>query len=129
MQDMYHTYGYYKEGLSYITLEGAEGAEKIVQIMKAVREDFPKTIGNEKVYSIRDYLKQREINLETNTESKINLNKSDVLYFTFENHSFCCLRPSGTEPKIKLYVGVKADTAEQAEKRLQNIKEGIEKYF
>lgn len=129
MEDMYKTYGYYKESLSYIILEGAEGAEKIAKIMEAVRKNLPNVIGNEKVCTIRDYLKQREVNLENNTEKEITLNKSDVLYFTFENNGFCCLRPSGTEPKIKLYIGVKSNTSEEAVIKLNDIKKGIEKYF
>lgn len=129
IEQMYKTYGYFKEDLSYIVMEGLEGAQKIDNIMKSVRKDTPKTIGNQKVITIKDYYILKEVNYETNTESEISLNKSNVLYFTFENDSFFCLRPSGTEPKIKLYTGVKADSPQQADEIIEDIKKGIEKYF
>lgn len=129
MQEIYEKYGYYKEELFYITLDGMDGAQKIAKIMKTVRESYPKYIGREKVLCVEDYLISKKFDFVNNTETRIELNKSDVLYFTLKNNSFCCLRPSGTEPKIKIYIGVKAQNSQKAEERVADIKKGIEKYF
>lgn len=129
MEEMYNTYGYYQEDLSYIVMKGVDGAEKIRNIMERVRENLPKTIGNKKVISVKDYLSSKETDLETNEIRNIELNKSDVLYFTLENQCSFCLRPSGTEPKIKLYTGVKAKDTQEATKIIENIKNDIRKYF
>lgn len=129
MDDMYKAYGYFKEDLSYIIMDGVEGAEKIRSIMKRVREALPQTLGNQRVLSVRDYLSSKETELESGAVKTIELNKSDVLYFTLENNGFFCLRPSGTEPKIKLYTAVKAKNDKEAADIIANIKNDIKKYF
>ncbi len=127
--EMYDKYGYYKEDLIYVTLDGVEGAKKIASIMKKVRDNYPTKIGNQKVISVRDYKISKEFDIKTKEEKEIDLLKSDVLYFTFENNGFCCLRPSGTEPKIKLYVSVKGKTEEDATEILEDIKKGLKEYL
>lgn len=129
LNQMYKTYGYFKEDLSYIVMEGVQGANKIRTIMEKVRNEKPTTLGNEKVVSIKDYLTQKELNLSTGTQKEISLNKSDVLYFKLEDDSFFCLRPSGTEPKIKMYTSIKAQSEEEAQKRIEDIKKDLEKFF
>lgn len=129
IDEMYGCYGFFKEDLSYIVMDGVEGAEKIHSIMKRVREALPKAIGNQKVISVKDYLCSKEFDFETETVKNIKLNKSDVLYFTLENNGFFCLRPSGTEPKIKLYTAVKASNAAEATDIIEKIKDDIKKYF
>ena len=116
MIDMYEEYGYYKEGQYSITMKGKEGAEQIAAIMEKLRNNPPKTFGNWKVEEFRDYKTDKVINMETGEESKTGLPTSNVLYFALNNDSWCCARPSGTEPKIKFYMGVKGKNLEDAEK-------------
>ena len=115
MIDMYEEYGYYKEGQYSITMKGKEGAEQIAAIMEKLRNNPPKTFGNWKVEEFRDYKTDKVINMETGEESKTGLPSSNVLYFALNDDSWCCARPSGTEPKIKFYMGVKGkDLADAA---------------
>ena len=116
MLNIYEKYGYYKETQVSITLEGSSGAERIKQIMKNLRNNLPTQIGRYKVIETKDMLNE-------NT----GLPKSNVLYFALEEDSWCCVRPSGTEPKIKLYFGVKSDNLEDAEKELNNLQKDIVK--
>ena len=116
MLNIYEKYGYYKEAQVSITLEGSSGAERIKQIMKNLRNNLPTQIGRYKVIETKDMLNE-------NT----GLPKSNVLYFALEEDSWCCVRPSGTEPKIKLYFGVKSDNLEDAEKELNNLQKDIVK--
>lgn len=125
MEELYKKHGYYKESLFYINLE----SDKITKIMSNVRHNLPETIGNERIFSIKDYLVSKEYIIKEHCEKPIFLNKSNVLYFNFKNNGFCCLRPSGTEPKIKFYISVKDDTKAAAEERLTNIKNGIKNTF
>ena len=103
MLEMYERYGYYQEGISSVTLEGANGAEKIEQIMTHLRQNPPKNIGTHAVVEVRDY-----------KDGLGNLPKSNVLYYALENDGWCCVRPSGTEPKVKLYTGVKGNCLDKA---------------
>ena len=116
MINIYDKYGYYKEGQVSITLEGSSGANKIKEMMDNIRNNTPKEIGEYKVIEFKD--------IENNYE-KYNLPKSNVLYFELENDAWCCVRPSGTEPKIKLYVGVKSNSLENAEEELEELKNSI----
>ena len=127
MINIYEKYGYYKEGVISITLEGADGAEKIKGIMNNLRENTPKSIGEYKVLKSRDYDKNVIHNFETNSESETGLPKSNVLYYELENDSWCCVRPSGTEPKIKFYIGVKGTSLEDADKKEKDLEEAVRK--
>ena len=125
MLNIYKKYGYYKEGQVSIILEGSSGAEKIKQLMHNMRENAPEIIGKYKVLEIKDIENDVIKNMITGEKSKTNLPKSNVLYYTLENDAWCCIRPSGTEPKIKLYFGVKADSMESASIELENLKNSM----
>lgn len=125
MINIYEEYGYYKEDLLSITLEGVEGANKIKEMMEKLRNNIPTKIGDYKVEKFRDYKTEKIINMETNEEAKTGLPKSNVLYFDLENDFWVCVRPSGTEPKIKFYVGVKGSNIEDAEIKVKKLKEDL----
>jgi len=124
---IYEKYGYYKEGQYSMVLKGADGAEKIKQMMEKVRCNPPKTVGEAKVLVYKDFKQRKAVNLETNKEEEIKLPESNVLYFELENNEWCCIRPSGTEPKIKIYVGSKGKTMEEAENRYNMLIEDMVK--
>ena len=126
MINIYEKYGYYKEGQVSIVLEGADGAEKIKEMMTAMRNKNIDKIGEYKVLEFRDYDKNIIKNMETSATKETGLPKSNVLYYDLENNSWCCVRPSGTEPKIKLYMGIKADSMENANKKLEELKQAME---
>lgn len=125
MLNLYEKYGYYKEGVKQITLEGIDGAEKIKTTMENLRKNPPKEIGGYAVKKIRDYQTQTIINVETNESEKITLPVSNVLYYELEEDGWVAVRPSGTEPKIKYYIGVKGTSLEDAEERLEKIQKSI----
>ena len=121
MLAMYEKYGYYKEKQFSITLKGAEGAEQIKQMMEKMRNHPATEIARERVIAFGDYQKQNIHNNETGEDSNTNLPKSNVLYFDLTGDSWCCVRPSGTEPKIKFYMGVKGTSSEDADKKLEEL--------
>jgi len=125
MLAMYEKYGYYRETLATITLKGIEGAEKIKEIMDRQRNNPVKNIENFKVVEIRDYKTKETKNMVTGEKGKTELPESNVLYYELENDAWCCVRPSGTEPKIKFYMGVKEDTMEKADKKLEELKNAM----
>ena len=127
MNNIYEKYGYYKEGAVSITLEGIEGAEKIKQMMADLRQKKLEKIGDYKVLKIRDYKTGKILNLENMEESSTNLATSNVLYYELENDAWCCARPSGTEPKIKFYMGIKGTSHEDADKMLDDLKSAMKK--
>ncbi|MBR5224783.1 MAG: phospho-sugar mutase, partial [Clostridia bacterium] len=96
------------------TLPGKDGVAKMQEIMKNLRTDAPKTLAGKKVLAVRDYLAGTRTDLATGAVESAGLPKSDVLYFELENDAWVCIRPSGTEPKIKLYVNTNADNAEKS---------------
>lgn len=106
---IYKEYGYYKEKLTSIVRKGKEGAEEIEQMMADYRSNPPRSINGSKMVMIKDYLSSKAIDLKNNTESNIDLPKSNVLQFFLEDGSKISVRPSGTEPKIKFYFSVKED--------------------
>ena len=126
MINIYEKYGYYKEGQVSIVLEGADGAEKIKSMMTAMREKKIEKIGEYNVLKFRDYDRNIIRDMKTGNEEETGLPKSNVLYYELENNSWCCVRPSGTEPKIKLYMGIKADSMEKADKKLEELKKAME---
>ena len=127
MNNIYKKYGYYKEDQVSIVLEGAKGAEKIKQMMTDTRNKEVKQIGKYKVLTFKDIEKDYVKNMVTGEESKSGLPKSNVLYYELENDAWCCVRPSGTEPKIKLYIGVKGISDENASTELEALKEAMVK--
>ena len=123
MQNMYKKYGYYKEGQVSVVLEGAEGAQKIKDMMEKIRNNPPKEIGKYKVLKLKDYSNGKIKDCVTEEISNEDLPKSNVLYFELENDFWGCVRPSGTEPKIKLYMGVKGESLEEADKLVEDLRE------
>lgn len=127
MLDMYEKYGYYKEGLASLTLKGIDGAQQIQQMMDDFRANPPKELGGFKVLAARDYAADKRKDLQTGTVEKTGLPSSNVLYYELENNAWCCVRPSGTEPKIKFYFGVKGTSLSDAESKLEGLKEAMTK--
>ena len=127
MNNIYEKYGYYKEDQVSIVLEGAEGAEKIKEMMTSMRNKDVGQIGKYKVLCFKDVDRDYVKDMITGEESKTGLPKSNVLYYQLENNSWCCVRPSGTEPKIKLYFGVKGSSAENATEELELLKDAMVK--
>lgn len=125
MQAMYKKYGYFKESLETISLPGSEGAAKITEIMNGLRACPPENIGGEKVLAARDYLSGECFDTVTGKKEKLTLPKSNVLYYELEEAGWCCARPSGTEPKIKFYFGVKGYDAEDAARKVAALKKGL----
>ena len=122
---IYEKYGYYKETQVSIVREGAEGAEEIKQMMTNTRNKDIEKIGDYKVLTFKDIDKDYVKNMITGEESKSGLPKSNVLYYELEDNNWCCVRPSGTEPKIKLYMGVKGKTDEEASRKLEDLKQAM----
>ena len=127
MNNIYKKYGYYKEDQVSIVLEGAEGAEKIKEMMTAMRNKDVENIGNYKVLTFKDVDNDYVKDMVTGEEGKTGLPKSNVLYYQLENNAWCCVRPSGTEPKIKLYFGVKGKDENDATESLENLKDAMVK--
>lgn len=125
MINIYEKYGYYKESQISITMQGIDGAEKIKAILNNLRNNSPKTIGQYKVIEARDYDAGIVENYETGEKSEIKLPKSNVLYYQLEDSAWCCVRPSGTEPKIKFYIGIKGNSMDDAEIKLQGLSNAI----
>ena len=108
LQALYRQYGYFKEKGVSVTLPGKDGVEKIKSIMTALREHYPAQIAGVKVTAVRDF--KKGVRIENGAETPLAYPASDVIYFEMENDNWVCVRPSGTEPKIKLYVASKADS-------------------
>ena len=115
MIDMYEAYGYYKDDVKAIGLSGIEGLAKIQEIMTKLRENPPKAIADYEVLSFRDYKKDEVIDLKTGEKKPTGLPNSNVLYFDMNDDAWLCVRPSGTEPKIKFYYGIKGTSLEDAD--------------
>ncbi len=114
MIDLYERVGYYMDGQKAITLAGVEGADKIQKVMNDLRTNPPKEMGGYKVLKFRDYQTEKVLDLKTGKESETGLPQSNVLYFEMENDVWVCARPSGTEPKIKFYYGIKGKDFDDA---------------
>ena len=126
MYNMYEKYGYYKEAQVSIVLEGVEGAGKIKQMMTNMRNKDITHIGKYKVLNFRDIDRDYQKDMLTGEEGATGLPKSNVLYYALENNCWCCVRPSGTEPKIKLYMGVKGACDKCANEELEALKVAME---
>ena len=126
MMNIYEKYGYYKEAQISIVLEGAEGAEKIKAMMSNMRNKDIEQIGDYKVIKFKDVDRDYVKDMITGEESNTGLPKSNVLYYELENNSWCCVRPSGTEPKIKLYIGIKGENMENANEKLEKLSKAME---
>lgn len=121
LQNLFKQYGYFKEDLVSVTLKGIEGMSKIKEIMESYRVNPPKAAGDYKVLKIRDYKKDTITDLETGAVTPTGLPNSDVLYFDMSDDAWCAVRPSGTEPKIKFYFGVKGENEADANAKLEKL--------
>lgn len=121
MNNIYEKYGYFKEDLVSVTLKGIEGMQKIKEIMTGYRKNPPKAAGDYKVLKLRDYEADTITDMVTGDVTPTGLPKSDVLYFDLNDNAWCAVRPSGTEPKIKFYFGVKGSSMADAEAKLSKL--------
>lgn len=127
MDNIYKKYGYYKEEVVSVTLEGIEGLAKIKSTMDRLRENPPEIIAGKKVIAVRDYLTSERVDKLTGEKSEILLPKSNVIYLELEDRNNFIIRPSGTEPKIKLYCLMKGETEEEANELLKLVKDDIDR--
>lgn len=125
MNDIYKKYGYYRDGVNSIDLAGIEGIQRIARIMEYFRKNTPEKLSGYKVLFARDYQEDTVKNMESGSVKATGLPKSNVLYYDCEDSTWLCIRPSGTEPKLKLYYGVKAGSVEEADKRIKNLSEEL----
>ena len=117
LMSLYRKYGYYKESLTSVTFKGKEGMEEMVSLINALRDKLPGEVSGIKVEEVRDYL---------DYQGPVRLPKENVLQFILEDKSWFCIRPSGTEPKLKIYYSVIGNAQEDAEERMARLKAGVE---
>jgi len=129
MLKLYEQYGYFKETQYAITLKGIDGSKQIAEMMDKLRSNPPKNFGELTVKELRDYDRDVTTNMETGEQTPTGLPKSNVLYFDLTNDSWCCARPSGTEPKIKFYMGVKGTGLEDAADKVEKLTEALKSYL
>ncbi|MEC1470821.1 phospho-sugar mutase [Bacillus haynesii] len=125
--ELYKSFGFYREGLKSLTLKGKEGAEQIAAILGTFREQPPLSIAGKDVVLAEDYLTGKRTLLKENKTEPIDLPKSNVLKYFLEDGSWFCLRPSGTEPKVKFYFAVKGRTNEDSEALLHQLTDEVMK--
>ena len=125
LKELREEYGYYLEDLESIRLEGKEGQEKINGAIENLREEEPEKLSGKKVIVFKDYRKGKTFDYQNNTEEEINLPESNVLQFLLEDETLITVRPSGTEPKLKLYFAVNDESAQKAEEKMEKVKEDI----
>ncbi len=125
MINIFEKYGYYKEGIMTAAFKGAEGGLKMQALMDNIRKNPPTKLGNYNVVKLRDYKLNKIVDIKTDATCETGLPESNVLYFELENDAWCCVRPSGTEPKVKFYMGVKSKTMEQADKDLAELRKAM----
>ncbi|EJQ25783.1 MULTISPECIES: phospho-sugar mutase [Bacillus cereus group] len=123
--EVFEKYGFFREDLVSLTLKGKDGAEKIQEMMATFRENPPKEVAGLTVVAVEDYKASVVTSLQDGHKEEIHLPKSNVLKYQLEDGSWFCLRPSGTEPKIKFYFGVKDSSLQNSEQKLLTIKEDI----
>ena len=121
MVNMYEKYGYFKEGIYTMTLAGDDGAKRINEILDNLRKDPPTELAGYKVVKTRDYENDIVKDLATGETTTTGLPKSNVLYFDMTDDAWFCVRPSGTEPKIKFYAGIKGNSLEDADEKLAKV--------
>lgn len=124
MLNIYEKYGYFKETLVSIEKKGVSGIAEIKAMLEKLRSNPPKTIGGYKVLAVRDY-DSNVITYADGTTTETGLPKSNVLYYELEDNAWCCARPSGTEPKVKFYMGVKGSSFEDAQNKLEFLKDDM----
>lgn len=128
MLEMYEKYGYYREGLETVTLKGMDGAAQIQAMMSKMRNNPPEQLGGHEVTAVRDYKEDTRTDLRTGNVTSTGLPNSNVLYYELDDRAWCCVRPSGTEPKIKFYFGVAGDSLEDSEEKLKELSAAMLSY-
>ncbi len=127
MLAMYERYGYYKDGIQAVTFKGIDGLEKIQRILDTLRNNPPQHLGRYQVLSVRDYKNDRIKNMASGEVKPTGLPISNVLYYDLEDGAWLCVRPSGTEPKIKFYYGVKGNSMENADELSGELEKEVKK--
>lgn len=125
LNELFEQYGYYSENTISVVLEGLEGQQRIARMMKEIRNIYPKQIGNASVAEITDYEKQEKKDLMSNKTEKIDIEKTNAIRFLYDDGCWYTLRPSGTEPKIKLYIYTKAKTMQESKNLLKEIEKTV----
>ncbi|WP_416730589.1 phospho-sugar mutase [Fictibacillus sp. JL2B1089] len=125
LDDVYEKHGFYKEGLESLTLKGKSGAEQIETLLAGFRAEMPLEVNEQKLVVSEDYKASVQYNVVKDEKSEIHLPKSNVLKYQLEDGSWFCVRPSGTEPKVKFYFGVNADSHKKADEALVNLKQSV----
>ena len=125
MIEMYERYGYYKDAIQSITLKGIEGLAKIQEILETLRKNPPAEIAGYKVLKARDYKKDTVQDMGTGEVTTTGLPNSNVLYYDMPDGTWLCVRPSGTEPKVKFYYGVKGTSLEDADEKSEEMGEAV----
>ncbi len=128
MIEVYEKYGYFKETQFTLTMKGAEGATQIAALMDKLRNNPPKAFGDLEVLKFRDYKKDVIVDMKTGEKTTTGLPSSNVLYFDLPDDNWCCVRPSGTEPKIKFYMGVKGTSLEDAAAKSAALTEAVKAF-
>ncbi|WP_283153058.1 phospho-sugar mutase [Guptibacillus hwajinpoensis] len=123
--EVFEQYGFYQEGLESLTLKGKEGAEKIVSLLAKFREEPPTEAAGLRVQSVEDYETSKRTFLGSGESEQIELPTSNVLKYILEDGSWFCLRPSGTEPKVKFYFGVNSDNLENSQSKLAELRSSV----
>ena len=122
---MYEKYGYYKDAVKSIELKGIEGLAKIQEILETLRNNTPVRIGDYHVVSARDYKLDTIRDMETGAVKPTGLPASNVLYYDLEDGAWICVRPSGTEPKIKFYYGIKGTSLADADEKSEALGKAV----
>lgn len=125
MLSLYEKYGYYKEGLHTITLKGISGQEEIRRIMELMRHGRKKEIGKFQIKKVKDFGEGTCIHYPAGRGEKLSMPRSNVLYYELSDNAWFCVRPSGTEPKIKFYMGVRGSSLKDSEKQLKSLKKAL----
>jgi phosphoglucomutase len=125
LQEIFEKYGYFVEGINSFTLEGKEGVERINSAMEALRAEKKGSFCDCDVKAVRDYQLKETFNVITEKKIALDLPNSNVLYYELIDGSWFCIRPSGTEPKIKIYFGVSESSQVKSQEKLEYIREKV----
>ncbi len=129
LEELYKQYGYYKHSVLNFAFSGAHAAEDMANMMNLARTDYPKQIANSAVVSVADYLSRYETNIETGDKTEIDLPQSDIVKYTLKNKAEIMMRPSGTEPKMKMYLTAKENDMKLSEQLLEDLAVSLKQIF
>ena len=126
LNELYEKYGVYREGVKSVTLKGIDGAEQIQKIMAYLRANTPIEFAGHRIIWKKDYKTKEFVNIATGETEESTLPVSDVLYYNLEDGAWLCVRPSGTEPKIKFYMGVRGISVKEAERKVEAMENAVD---